>query len=435
MSASPFHMGWFVANGHGPQAWNRPWEGNAASEWTHPQYFVDMAQALERACFDFVMFEDSAMVPDTYGGSFEVYLKNARRAPKSDPTALIPVLGYMTKHLGLVSTMSTSFYNPYHLARLCTTLDHMTGGRYGWNIVTSSSKLSAANYGIELPGHDERYEVADEFVELAEALWDSWEPDAVVRDHATGTYADHTKVHAINFEGKYFKSKGPLNTQPSPQIKPVYVQAGGSGRGRQFAAEHAEAVVCMAKGIPAMKAFREDVRQRMADAGRDPDSCKVLFLIDPVIAETEAEVEMKQAQRVERRSGLDGVLELAGYSDTAGMDFASIDWDAPLAEMKTDGHQALLESMAQTGPTLREAMAGLEFSCIDVAGTPDGCAAQMDEIMQEIGGDGFLITSWVVTRMRIAEIADGLAPALKRRGLTRDEYLPGGTFRDNLLAF
>jgi FMN-dependent oxidoreductase (nitrilotriacetate monooxygenase family) len=427
-------MGWFIANGHGPQAWNRPWEGTAATEWTKPDFFIDLARSLERASFDFMMFEDSAMVPDTYGGSSEVYLKNARRAPKSDPTALIPVLGYLTENIGLVATMSTSFYNPYHLARLATTLDHMSDGRFGWNIVTSSSAMSAANYGIDLPPHDVRYDVADEFVDLVEQLWASWEPDAVVLDRETGTYADHTKVHPINFEGKYFKSRGPLNTQPSPQVKPVYVQAGGSGRGRQFAAEHAEAIVCMARGIPAMKAFRDDVRQRMIAAGRHPESCKVLFLIDPIIAETEEEVVIKQRLRQEGRMGKDGMLELAGYSDTTGLDFSKIDLDEPLADLKTDGHQALLESMIATGPTLRDALASLEFSCLDIAGTPDACASQMDEVMQEIGGDGFLVTSWALTRHRVAEIADGLAPALKRRGLMRDGY-NRSTFRENLLEF
>lgn len=298
MPAKPFHMGWFMANGHGPQAWNQPWEGTGATDWTRPDFFVDLARSLERACFDFLMFEDSAMVPDTYGDSYEIYLKNARRAPKSDPIPLISVLGYTTQHIGLVATMSTSFYNPYHLARLSTTLDHMCGGRFGWNIVTSSSTLSAANYGIDLPEHDLRYDIADEFVALAEALWKSWDPDAVVADYATGTYADFNKVRAIDFVGKYYRSKGPLNTQPSPQGKPVYVQAGGSGRGRQFAAEHAEAIVCMSRGIDGMKRFRDDVRNRMVAAGRDPDSCKVLFLIDPILAESEEEVAIRQRMQV-----------------------------------------------------------------------------------------------------------------------------------------
>jgi FMN-dependent oxidoreductase (nitrilotriacetate monooxygenase family) len=435
MSASPFHMGWFVRDSTGVQSWNGTWSGTGATDWTRPEFLVDMARSLERASFDFMMFEDSVMVPDAYGGTFEVYLKHGRRAPKNDPTAMIPVLGYTTNSIGLVATMSTSLYNPYHLARLCTTLDHMTGGRYGWNIVTTSHKLAAANYGIELPPHDERYDIADEFIEVAEALWASWEPDAVVLDRETSTYADYTKVHRIDFEGKYFKSQGPLNTQPSPQIRPVYVQAGGSGRGRQFAAEHAEAVVCMSKGIPAMKAFRDDVRQRMIDVGRDPDSCKVLFVIDPIIAETQEEAAIKDELRRQDQAGVGGILELSSMASNTGLDFKALDWDTPISELKTDGHQSLLEQMAQTGPTLREAMKHLNFKSFEVSGTPDSIAGQLDEVMQEIGGDGFLISSREVTRLRIAEVADGLAPALKRRGLMREDYVPGGTFRDNLFAF
>jgi FMN-dependent oxidoreductase (nitrilotriacetate monooxygenase family) len=428
-------MGWFLANGHGAQSWNRTWDGTIAHEWMKPDFFVDMARSLERACFDFMMFEDSLIIPDTYGGDTAFNLKHGHRAPKNDPASIIPVLGYTTKNIGLVSTLSTTFYHPFHLARLAATLDHMTDGRFGWNIVTTSNPLAAANYGIELPPHDERYDIADEFVELAEKLWASWEPDSVVMDEETGVFIDHTKVNPVHHEGRYFKSRGPLNTQPSPQGRPVYVQAGGSGRGRQFAAEHAEAIVCMAKGVEAMKAFREDVTRRMVEAGRDPKSCKVLFLFDPVVGEDATEVRSRVELRDAKRLGADGALTMSGYSDTSGIDFSKVDLDEPLENLRREeGHLAVLEQLLQVGSTLREVLPTLDMTTMDVAGTPDQVAGQMEEIMQEVGGDGFLISGWEITRRRVAEIADGLAPALKRRGLIRDGYTKR-TFREHLLEY
>lgn len=295
-----FHLGWFVGRGFGLPTWGRTWTGNVdVRDWLSGQYFVDWARSLERAGFDFIMFADTAYVPDTYGGSAEAYLRNGHMTPMHDPAALIPVLGYTTRHIGLVSTLSTSFYHPYGLARLAGTLDNMTGGRFGWNIVTTSSHQAAACFGVDLPEHDARYDIADEFVELAERLWASWEPDSVVADEKAGMYVDHTKVRPVDFVGRYYRSTGPLNIQPPPQGRPVYVQAGGSTRGIRFAATHAEAIVCMAKGVDNMKRYRDDVRAHAAAAGRDPDTVKVLFLLDPVMGETRHEVEARIEIRIE----------------------------------------------------------------------------------------------------------------------------------------
>jgi len=435
VSSDMFHMGWFMANGYGAQSWNRTWDGTIARDWMKPDFFVEMARALERACFDFMMFEDSLIIPDTYGGSTEFNLRNGHRAPKNDPATLIPVLGYTTSKIGLVSTLSTTFYHPFHLARLAASLDHLTDGRFGWNIVTTSNPAAAANYGTELPAHDDRYDIADEFVELAERLWDSWEPGSVVMDEEAGVFIDHTKVKPVNFEGQYYKSAGPLNTQPPFQGYPVYVQAGGSERGRQFAATHAEVIVCMAKGVDAMKAFRDDIHNRMEKMGRDPRCCKVLYLFDPVVGENETDVRAKLEIRDAKRLSVDGELTLSGYSDTSGIDLSTIDLDEPLENYRReDGHLAVLEQLMQVGPTMRDVLPTLDMTTMDVAGTPDQVAGQMEEIMQEVGGDGYLISGWEITRRRVAEIADGLAPALKRRGLIRDGYTKD-TFREHLLEY
>lgn len=437
MSNNMFHMGWFIGRGYGLPTWNRTWTGNAtAREWTRGDFFVEWAQALERACFDIMMFADTAYVPDTFGGSAKAYLDRGHMTPMHDPASIIPVLGYMTKHIGLVATLSTTFYHPYALARLAGTLDAMTDGRFGWNIVTTSSPQAAGCFGVDLPEHDERYDIADEFVELVEKLWASWEPDSVLIDEQTGVYADHTRVSPVDFEGKYYRSTGPLNVQPSPQGRPAYVQAGGSPRGIRFAAEHAEAVVCMAKGPENMKAFRDQVRAHAVDIGRDPDTVKVLYLLDPVVGETQHEVDARVAIRdASRAGGLDGTLTMAGYSAVGGLDLSSIDLDEPLIDHRPEeGHRAVFEQMMAVGSTLREVLPTLDMSVMDLAGTPDAVAAQMGELIDEVGGDGFLIGGWDFTRRRIAEIADGLAPALRRRGLVRDGY-SRSTLRGHLLEY
>jgi alkanesulfonate monooxygenase SsuD/methylene tetrahydromethanopterin reductase-like flavin-dependent oxidoreductase (luciferase family) len=191
------------------------------------KFFIEMAQAMERARFDYIMLEDTLMVPEADGGTSAATLKYALQVPKHDPMPLAAMIASATTKLGVVATMST--------------LDHIAGGRFGLNIVTSGEDTAAQNFGLDkLPPRETRYAMADEYVDVVCKLFDSWEPDAVVMDHETGTYADHTKVHPIHFEGQFFKVRGPLNTVRSPQGRPVFVQAGGSPLGRAFAARHAD---------------------------------------------------------------------------------------------------------------------------------------------------------------------------------------------------
>ncbi len=208
------HLGWFT--NFTPGDWSSPfsvegshWDGN---------FYVDMAQAMERACFDYIMLEDTLMVSEAYRGTAEATLKYALLAPKHDPLPLAALIAAATTHLGVVSTMSTMAYPPFMLARLASTIDHISGGRFGWNIVTSGEDSAAQNFGMEaLPPREMRYEMAEEYVELVCRLFDSWEPDAVVMDRERGIYADYRKVHPIHFAGKFFKCRGPLNTVRSPQ--------------------------------------------------------------------------------------------------------------------------------------------------------------------------------------------------------------------------
>lgn len=230
MAHTKFHLGYFTK--FGATSW--PGDGKEfGSNWIDGSYHKELAKILEAAKFDFILFEDTVMVGDRYGGSMELDLKNATLAPKLDPLPLLPVMAQETSHIGLIATASTTFYPPYLLARLLSTIDSLTRGRAGWNMVTSSEKNSAQNFGLDkLLPPTVRYDVADEFVELTRKLWDSWEEGALVADPDTGVYVDHRKVHKIDFEGEHFRSRGPLNTVRSPQGYPVLCQAGASERGR-----------------------------------------------------------------------------------------------------------------------------------------------------------------------------------------------------------
>jgi alkanesulfonate monooxygenase SsuD/methylene tetrahydromethanopterin reductase-like flavin-dependent oxidoreductase (luciferase family) len=253
----------------------------------------------------------------------------------------------------------------------------------------------------------------------------------------SGVLTDPSKVHTIDYEGRYYSSRGPLNSGPCPQGQPVIAQAGGSDRGRRFAAKYADTIVAHVKGVEQMKQYRDDVRAKLAEAGRDPDSCKVLFLISPILAETTVEAEAKAALRVANAAQhID--MRLAQLGWITNIDFSTFDLDQPVGELTTNGHQqSLAQFLRKAGSrTLREAIVSYTSggASVDLVGSPDAVAAQMAEAMQEVGGDGFLFSMPNVSRRTTAEIADGLAPALQQRGLTRKAY-PHKHLRDNLLEF
>jgi FMN-dependent oxidoreductase (nitrilotriacetate monooxygenase family) len=398
-----------------------------------PDLFVDLAKSMERACFDYLIIEDSSMVPTTFKNSHDTYLQYAASTPKLDPAVLVPYLAQATKHLGLVPTLSITEYPPFLLARLVNSLDHVTEGRVGWNCVTSSNDGAAQNYGhIEQPPHDERYDIADEFADLVTKLWDAWEPDAVLLDRETPMFADGSKVHAVNHEGKYFRCRGPLNAPRSPQGRPPICQAGGSPRGQEFAARWADTVITDAGSVEAMKKYRENVRTRAAAAGRDPDSVKLLFLANPMIDTTmEAAKDRRRLMREDADRHID--LQLSGMSRLTNIDFAQFPLDEPLPELFTNGHQSSLAKWI--GKTPRELAIGRTSKMgIDFTGTADHVAGMMQDIMEEVGGDGFLFFHTYFDRRYIMEVCDGLVPELQRRGLTRTRY-EHKHFKDNLMAF
>lgn len=422
-----------------PDEWREPF-GQGGSPWDG-QFYIEMAQTLERACFDYIMIEDKLMVSETYGGSRELGLSAGVMVPKHDPAPLAVAMGMATKHLGVVATMSTLAYPPFLLARLCSTVDSLTKGRFGWNVVTSAEDLAAQNFGLDkLPARELRYEMAEEYMDVMGKLFNSWEEGAVVLDRDAGRYADHTKVHPINHQGKFFKVRGPLNTVRSPQGRPVYVQAGASPRGRDFAAKHADSIVSVASGIADMKAFRDDIRGRAEAIGRDPDNIKILFCVTPTLGETEAEAHEKHDRMLNAPYFIDDML--VSVSAITDIDFSKFDLDKPLPErLITNGEQGSLDKFQQwgSGKTLRQLVvdgAGGLCSSVELIGTPKSIAARMGDVMEEVGGDGFLITTPIlrVGRRYLVEVADGLVPELQKLGLTRTAYRHQ-LLRDNLQEF
>lgn len=439
MAHKPFHLGWFLVGSHA-QAWGLPWSGDNGKSWGKPDLYIDLVRAMERACFDYVLLEDHAHVFDRYKASMELTLKHAISAPRLDPIVMSALLAQATRHIGIIPTVNIVASAPYHTARQIGTLDQISSGRIGWNMVTGSSDRAAQNYGLpKMTEHDQRYEMATEYIEVVNGLWDTWDPGAIVADRATGVFADHTRVHRLDHVGKYFSSRGPLNSGPAAQGRPVMAQAGNSDAGRTVGATFADTVIAAEDSIEKMKSFRQDMRARMSAAGRNPDDCKIMFITSVLVGSSPAEVAVKLELREEmhRRRAEMSVAMLSSFAD---FDFGAFPLDEPLGEREFafEGPRNVVGRFLEVnrGRTLREA--GVEssknFDGHGLVGTPDQVAGKMAEIMEEVGGDGFLFAGASITRREMAEVTDGLVPELQRRGLTRNEYTTS-QLRDTLREF
>jgi FMN-dependent oxidoreductase (nitrilotriacetate monooxygenase family) len=430
-----FHLGWFVGKGYSVHGWNQPYSGTIGTDWIKPDLYIDLAKALDRACFDYMLIEDGSFVSDAYQGSSDYYLRNAYAVPKADPVPLTPLIAYFTKRVGIIPTVTTSFYPPFLAARMGATLDHLTNGRLGLNIVTAHNDRSAQNYGLERHyEHDLRYEMAAEWMQIANALWTSWQPGAVQANTETGIFTDPSKVAPIHFKGRFYKCRGPLNIPPGPQGRPVIAQAGGSPAGMAFAARHADTTIAKLRTIDAAKAFRGKMTDLTQAIGRDPKSIKILFSTSIILGDTMEEAREKHARLAAQQKDMIET-KLAGMGYLSMVDFSKYDLDEPLPAITTNASRMSFESYlhGEGSKTLRDMLLDPGSGGLDFIGTADSIAAQMAEAMDEIGGDGFLFQD-ALTRRKIVEVTDGLVPALKRRGLTRPEY-QYETFRENLLSF
>jgi FMN-dependent oxidoreductase (nitrilotriacetate monooxygenase family) len=361
-------------------------------------------------------------------------LKRSHTVTSFDPLTLLPVLAVDTKHLGLIATASTTFEQPYLIARRFASLDHISGGRAGWNIVTTSNPDAALNFGLEEHmEHDERYRRAREFYDVVTGLWDSWADDAFVRDVASGTYFDPEKLHVLDHKGPYLSVRGPLNIARPVQGWPVIVQAGASEAGRQLAAETAEVIFGASSRLADGQAFYQDVKGRMAALGRDPDHLKILPGAFVVVGET-----VEQAR--EKRARLDSLVHyesaIASLSISLGHDASTFDPDAPLPDVpetnaSRSGRERVIALARRENLTVRQLAQRLGgYSGLAFVGTPKTIADEMEEWLVGEGSDGFNVMFPYLPE-GLDDFVDKVVPELQRRGIFRREY-EGATLRENL---
>ena len=388
------------------------------------------AQTLERGKFDAFFMADHLAVLNMPMSA----LKPSATVTSFDPATLLPALAVVTEHLGLIATGSTTFDEPYHVARRFASLDHLSGGRAGWNVVTTSNPDAALNFGLDdHMEHDERYRRAREFFDVVTGLWDSWADDAFVRDVKNGVYFDPDKLHVLNHKGKYFSVRGPLNVARPIQGWPVIVQAGASEAGRQLAAETAEAVFTGQGNLAEGKRFYADVKGRMDKIGRNPDHMKILPGCFVVVGES-----LEEAR--EKRALLDSLVHydsgIASLSIALGTDASGFDPDGPLPDIpQSNASQSARDRIVETAKrdhlTVRQlAQRSGSFSGLAMMGTPAMIADQMEQWLVEEGSDGFNIM-FPFLPAGLDDFVDKVVPELQRRGIFRRDY-EGKTLRENL---
>lgn len=418
----------------------------SAGLWTHPDnqthrytdldYWVDLAKLLDGAGFDSLFIADFLAVHDTHEGSTAPALRNAAQVPINDPLMAVSAMAAATERLGFGITVSTTFEQPYPLARRLTTLDHLTRGRLGWNVVTSMQESTARNHGFDrLLDHDERYDRAEEFMEVVYKLWEgSWEDDAVVRDAERGVYVDPDKVHPIEHDGEHYRVPGVFPSEPSPQRTPFLFQAGTSGKGRAFAARHAEAVFMTPQNTEVARTYVDDIRRLAAEEGRDPQSLKIFTAFVPVLGETDEEAQATYEQLVAR-----GSRETAAtlFSSWTGIDTSTLDPDQPLEHIDTNTGRSFVEMFSRLDPTRTWRVRDIyDFIIVGglspvVVGSPVTVADEMQRWIAEGGVDGFNV-GYALSPGTFEDVARLLVPELRRRGLVPDAELAVTSLRERI---
>jgi len=408
--------------------------------WRYPGAYPDanfnfahlkrFAQRLEAAKFDAFFMADHMAVLNMPMDA----LKRSHTATSFEPFTLLSALSQATEHIGLVATGSTTFDAPYHIARRFASLDHISGGRAGWNIVTTSNPDAALNFGMDdHMEHGERYRRAREFYDVVTGLWDSWADDAFIRDTESGIFFDPDKLHVLAHKGKYLSVRGPLNIARPVQGWPVIVQAGASDAGRQLAAETAEAVFTAQSNLAAGREFYADVKKRMEKAGRAPDHMKILPACFVVVGDT---LEAARAKRARLDSLVNYANAIASLSIALGHDASKFDPDGPLPEIpesnaSKSGRQRAIDLAAREKLTVRELAQRLGgYSGLAMVGTPETIADEMQEWLETDGSDGFTVM-FPYLPGGLDDFVDRVVPELQRRGIFRRDY-EGKTLRENL---
>jgi FMN-dependent oxidoreductase (nitrilotriacetate monooxygenase family) len=416
-----------------PASWRHP---EARTDTYSPDYYQHIARVLEGGLFDMAFFDDRLAMPDMYAGDHAETVKNGIRCVKMDPVACLMAMAAVTERLGLGATCSTSYHEPFHVARQFQTVDLMTRGRAAWNVVTSVNDNEARNMGRSgVIDHDTRYDRADEFMEAVLGHWDSWEDDAIVVDKANNLYAHPDKVHRIDFKGKFLSSRGPFTVPRTPQGHPVVIQAGQSGRGLQFAARWGEVIFANYRDKETGRQKYAELKANTAKLGRNPDHMKIVTVAYPVAAATLAEAEDKRAAYDKLTNDMDQLLLL---SEALNFDFASKGMDETFTDDEIEGIQGMQnmrDRVLATGvknPTVRDFMEITGRGLLSNAwvGGPKEIADMFEDWFSAPACDGFVIApTWQPGTFE--DFVKYVVPELQRRGVYRKEYT-GSTLREHL---
>ncbi|EOY3103917.1 LLM class flavin-dependent oxidoreductase, partial [Acinetobacter baumannii] len=402
-----------------PGLWRHPQDRSV--EYKDLEYWTDLAQILERGFFDGIFIADVLGIYDVYHQSAEHALTGAVQVPVNDPLQIVPAMAAVTKHLGFGVTTSISFEHPYPFARRISTLDHLTKGRVGWNIVTSYLESGSKNLGLKTQvNHDNRYDIADEYLEVLYKLWEgSWEEGSVLRDRESGIFADHKKVHPIQHEGKYFTVPGIHICEPSPQRTPVLYQAGASSRGQKFASQNAECVFIAAPSKIATKKVVQGIRQKLVQEGRDPYSVKIYALLSIVTDETDAKAQAK-FKEYQSYGSYDGALTL--LSGWSGVDFSQYQPTDKVEYIQTNAIQSLLDSYVNADPervwTIEEIANwnSLGGNGPVLVGSAETVSDALQQWVEDTDVDGFNL-AYILAHQTFADVVEFIVPELQKRGV------------------
>ncbi|MBF2047086.1 MAG: LLM class flavin-dependent oxidoreductase [Elainella sp. C42_A2020_010] len=429
------HLAAFLIAGpvaHSHALWRHP---QTQLDFLQPAYYQQIAQVLERGKFDLVFFADRLAISDQYGGNLQVGVQYGDQdAFRLDPVPVLSIMAANTNYIGLGATRSTTYYHPYQVARTFATLDHLSAGRAAWNVVTSVNNGEAQNFGLpEHLEHDRRYDRADEFLELTLKLWQSWQADALIFDQQAGILADPTKIDYVHHQGEWFQSRGPLNVPRSPQGHPVIIQAGSSGRGKEFAARWAEVIFTIQPSLTLAQQFYADMKARLVAYGRSPNSCKILLAVMPFIGATKA---IAEAKRTEHNQLVYPLVGLSTLSNHLNYDFSQHDLDKPLEAVSVQGMRGIYDLLAHLSQTELLTLAeigrryGASVLVPQLIGTAVEIADQLEQFFHAQACDGFMISPAYLPGA-FEEFVELVIPELQNRGLFRDEYT-GKTLRNHL---
>lgn len=418
-----------------PSSWRHP---DARTDTYSPEYYQHIARVLESGKFDMGFFDDRLAMPDMYAGDHAETVKNGIRCVKMDAVTCLMSMAAATTHLGLGATYSTTYHEPFHVARVFQTLDLMTKGRAAWNVVTSVNDNEARNMGRDThTDHAVRYDRADEFMEVVLGHWDTWEDDAIVVDKENNLYARPEKVHRLDYKGQFLNSRGPFTVPRTPQGHPVVIQAGSSGRGKQFGARWGELLFVVYRELESGKAEYASIKAAAAEAGRNPDHMKIATLFYPIVAATQMEAEDKRAAYEKLSTEMD---QLSLLSEALNFDFATKELDEPFTDEEIEGIQgmrAMRDRVMESGiknPTVRDFMRITQRGLLSETNTWVGggkeVADKMEEWFSAPACDGFVVGP-THQPGAFEDFVQYVVPELQKRGLYRTEY-SGPTLRDHL---